>query len=321
MTLTHYIGGKLTGLTADFPPSLNYPENTTFINTETFQEFILVAGVWEEVGAVGFIVATGGVETTDGDFKVHTFSTIGSAENFEITSGQGNLQLLVIAAGGGASGAGAGAGGYLEVSDLFRTVGTFTVTVGDGGLGALSNGGTNGNKGEDSVFDNQTAEGGGFGGGLDTGGLGDSGGNGGSGGGTYKAGGASGVPGTGVVGQGFAGSIGINLDPDIPHGAGGGASEAGFNAPNQTTCGAGGDGKSSDIQQTGVFVFRAGGGGAGAIRSGAAGGAGGNGGGGQGTDTGGNGTVNTGSGGGGINSTGTGGDGGSGIVIVRYQFQ
>jgi len=52
MTLTHYIGGKLTGLTADFPPSLNYPNLTTFINFETFQEFILVAGVWEQIGAV-----------------------------------------------------------------------------------------------------------------------------------------------------------------------------------------------------------------------------------------------------------------------------
>lgn len=49
MTLTHYVGGKLVGLTVDFPPSLNYPENTTFINSETFSEFILVAGVWEAI--------------------------------------------------------------------------------------------------------------------------------------------------------------------------------------------------------------------------------------------------------------------------------
>jgi len=52
MTLTHYIGGKLTGLTADFPPSLNYPNLTTFINVETFQEFILVSGVWEQIGQI-----------------------------------------------------------------------------------------------------------------------------------------------------------------------------------------------------------------------------------------------------------------------------
>jgi len=51
MALTHYIGGKLVGLTADFPPSLNYPNLTTFINSETFIEYILVSGVWEQVGA------------------------------------------------------------------------------------------------------------------------------------------------------------------------------------------------------------------------------------------------------------------------------
>lgn len=54
MTLTHYIGGKLTGLTVDFPPSLNYPELTTFINSETFTEYILVAGVWEQVAKEEF---------------------------------------------------------------------------------------------------------------------------------------------------------------------------------------------------------------------------------------------------------------------------
>jgi len=55
MTLTHYVGGKLTGLTVDFPPSLNYPENTTFINSETFVEYILVAGVWEAIKEPAFL--------------------------------------------------------------------------------------------------------------------------------------------------------------------------------------------------------------------------------------------------------------------------
>jgi len=58
MTLTHYIGGKLTGLTVDFPPSLNYPNLTTFINTETFIEYILVSGVWEQVGVASPFVPT-----------------------------------------------------------------------------------------------------------------------------------------------------------------------------------------------------------------------------------------------------------------------
>ena len=52
MVLTHYIGGKITGDTADFdlPLSTNYPNLTTFINFETFIEYILVDGVWTQVG-------------------------------------------------------------------------------------------------------------------------------------------------------------------------------------------------------------------------------------------------------------------------------
>jgi len=59
LTLTHYVGGKLVGDTADFnlPLSINYPEFTTFINFETFREFILVSGVWE-------IMLTGDPPTT-----------------------------------------------------------------------------------------------------------------------------------------------------------------------------------------------------------------------------------------------------------------
>ena len=59
--------------------------------------------------------ATGGTITTDGNFKVHTFNSSGT---FQITSGSGDVQYLVVAGGGGAGGGngtnargGAGAGG------------------------------------------------------------------------------------------------------------------------------------------------------------------------------------------------------------------
>ena len=47
-----------------------------------------------------FITATGGTITTDGNYKVHTFNSSGT---FEVTSGSGNVQYLVVA-GGGSSG-------------------------------------------------------------------------------------------------------------------------------------------------------------------------------------------------------------------------
>jgi len=49
-------------------------------------------------GGAAFIEATGGTISEDGDFKVHSFSASGT---FEITSGTGDVQYLVISGGGG----------------------------------------------------------------------------------------------------------------------------------------------------------------------------------------------------------------------------
>ena len=55
-------------------------------------------------GATGptFIVATGGTITTNGNMKVHTFTSSGT---FQITSGIGTVTSLIVA-GGGAGGSG-----------------------------------------------------------------------------------------------------------------------------------------------------------------------------------------------------------------------
>ena len=55
-----------------------------------------------------FITATGGTITTNGKFKVHTFTSSGT---FQITSGAGKVASLVIAGGGGGGGVGGGGGG------------------------------------------------------------------------------------------------------------------------------------------------------------------------------------------------------------------
>lgn len=259
------------------------------------------------------MVATGGTITTDGDYKVHSFTSSGT---FTITTlGSDGIEYLVIAGGGaGASilGGGGGAGGYRTATGFTVSATSYTITVGGGG----SRTSASGNSGSDSIFSTITSTGGG-GGGRNT--AGD---DGGSGGGAYPYGGG-GSAGSGNTpstspSQGNDGGTG---NADESSGGGGGAGSVGGNASSGTG-GNGGSGSSSSI--TGSAVTRAGGGGGGAYSgTGGAGGSGGGGDGGAGGGTAPSGTTNTGGGGGGGSypSDGTGGNGGSGIVILRYKFQ
>ena len=265
----------------------------------------------------GIAVATGGTITTDGDYKVHSFTSNGTFEVTSITNTDPSLtgaataeiEYLIIA-GGGAGAAdgsttngngGGGAGGYIPGSALL-TAQTYAVVVGAGGVGALS---ANAVTGGDSSFNSITADGGG-GGGYYVNTPGEGGGSGGGGGATSGAGG-----GVTTAGFGNSGEAGYS-------GGGGGGGGAGEDGGTDAT-GQGGDGLASSI--TGSSVTRAGGGG-GSIPSGTAkvggdGGGGAGGSGGAGTD----GSANTGSGGGAGVSGGESGSGGSGIVIIRYKFQ
>ena len=265
----------------------------------------------------GISVATGGTITTDGDYKVHSFTSNGTFEVTSITNTDPTLtgaataevEYLIIA-GGGAGAAdgsttpgngGGGSGGYIPGSALL-TAQTYAVVVGAGGVGALS---ANAVTGGDSVFNSITADGGG-GGGYYINTPGEGGGSGGGGGATSGAGG-----GVTTAGFGNSGEAGYS-------GGGGGGGGAGEDGGTDAT-GQGGDGLASSI--TGSSVTRAGGGGgsipSGTAKVGGAGGGGAGGSGGAGTD----GSANTGSGGGAGVSGGESGSGGSGIVIIRYKFQ
>ena len=255
----------------------------------------------------GVMSASGGNSTaTDGDFKAASFTSNGTFT----PSVDGFVEYLVIA-GGGAGAAdgsttngngGGGAGGF-RTGMLPVAGGTgYSITVGAGGVGALS---ANAVTGGNSVFSTITSAGGG-GGGYYVNTPGEGGGSGGGGGANSGAGG-----GASPAGQGFAGEAGSSGQG----GGGGGAAETG----GADGTGQGGDGLASSI--TGSSVTRAGGG-AGSRASGGAraggtggGGAGGNGG------VGGDGSTNTGSGGGAGVSGGESGSGGSGIVIIRYKYQ
>jgi len=112
-------------------------------------------------GSSGFIAATGGSIATDGDYKVHTFTSSGT---LQITTGSGDVEYLVVGGGGGGGyniGGGGGAG-RVRSGTLSRSVGSYTVTIGAGGAGIITAGPAN--AGSSSVFDTITSEGGAGGG-------------------------------------------------------------------------------------------------------------------------------------------------------------
>jgi len=129
------------------------------------------------VGGVSIepITASGGTKIPSGGNIYHVF-TEPNSDNFVVSSGEGDIELLVIAGGGGGAtqhGGGGGAGGVLHHPGLTVTPGTYPVTVGGGGAGALpgpppSNGtGTYAANGSNSYFgppstpNGYTADGGG----------------------------------------------------------------------------------------------------------------------------------------------------------------
>jgi hypothetical protein len=259
--------------------------------------------------------------------------------NFSVVSGPANVITVpssnapptvdyLVVGGGGAGGyriAGGGGGGGFRTGSAFSvSPGTYTVTVGSGGVAGAGRGGN----GEDSVFGSITAAGGGGGATVCDGPT--SGANGGSGGGGSVCGGA-GAGGTGNTpstspAQGTNGGAGSDTNPYKGGGGGGGATNAGVAFSSASDRGQGGNGTASSI--TGTSVTYAGGGSGGSLDEtniGVAANLGGLGGGGNGAGPNQDATsggVNTGGGGGGggsASSSGkTGKQGGSGIVVLRY---
>jgi len=302
-----------------------------------------------------FITATGGTETTCGDYKIHTFTGPGTFTVTQIgnaptipTGGPNTIDYMVVAggAGGGNFGGGGGSGGWRAsdgtnsgcysagpaplvgcVSGVTASITAYPITVGAGGGGGGSptGCGNRGASGSNSVFSTITSAGGGGGGGTfaasNTGGSG-------GGGGFSPACGANGNTPPVSPPQGNDGGDGATGDP-YSRGGGGGSGGTGGNAGPNNVAGNGANGVASCISASPVTY--AGGGGGGSRPSGypataGSGGTGGGGAGGQGTD-GTNGTANTGGGGGGGGqetpsfACQTGGSGGSGIVIIRYKYQ
>ena len=276
-------------------------------------------------------------------YKVFTYLESGTFTIEQDTE----VDFLLVGGGGGGSGGasgsneggGAGAGGLIYQEGITFKAGTYTITVGEGGVEASN--------GEDSIISNMALAYGGGGGGLsrDDSLYNDNGKSGGSGGGARHMNGLGGQPFGGILyynrnikvtenttggpnNIGIFGNRGGNSGNNVgtKSGGGGGAGERGGDSeePNTGyTVGKGGDGKSYTIRDGITDIYYAGGGGS--SKSNVA--VGGLGGGGDGSYIleiiGQSGENNTGGGGGGTysgdNEVGS-SNGGSGIVIMRYKI-
>ena len=290
--------------------------------------------------AGSYIVASGGTETTSGDYKIHTFTSTGtftvSSVGNSIGGGAGVSYTVIAGGGSGGSGGssvtggGGGAGGFREGKNsgdpytasplnapagltLSASPGSYPITVGGGAASASAGGDTPGNVGNVSTFSTITSAGGG-GGGANAG-CGSAGGSGGGGKESDGVGHAGNTPPVSPP-QGNPGGNGSE-GGDFSGGGGGAGGTGGTGGPS-----VGGNGIATSI--TGSPVTRAGGGGA----SSGSGGPGGGGASGSSplwpspSPTAGiAGTDNTGSGGGASPNISNSGAGGSGVVIIRYKYQ
>jgi hypothetical protein len=289
-------------------------------------------------GQTALDVADGDVTITDslsGDYTIHTFNSSGT---FQITSGSGDVEWLIVAGGGGATtylGSGAGGGGMRTGTETGAGAGSYSVVVGGGGSGKSGDFGVLPTQGGTSSNGfGQSATGGGRGANVNSPNYTTAGGSGGAGGGAaydwypYSYGPAgSGNAGSYSPSEGADGGGNVNTGSyGVYGGGGGGGGGASGQTPTQAagpySGGIGGNGTASSI--SGASVTYAGGGGGGADGNGpqnVSGGSGGGGNGGTGSPSfpAGSGTANTGGGGGGSGAASAyGGSGGSGIVILRY---
>jgi hypothetical protein len=329
-------------------------QSVTFVYVDDTEGWKNVQDSTSNVTGNPNLIASGGTETTSGNYKIHTFTGPGTFTVCKVseTAADNTVSYLVVAGGGGSAGtgsmanptAGAGAGGFREFkgpvdcysasplngnpggTSITVTAQAYPITVGGGGSAGPSSDPKRGTPGVNSTFSTVTSHGGGTGG-HDSQRVADAGG---SGGGT---GGGSPVPCSSAGNtppvsppQGQPGGNSPGGPPDAGSGGGGGATAAGGAGGNPSSGGgAGGNGATTSI--SGSPVAYAGGGGGGANGSAGSGGGGVGGatanpaGGGSGTANRGGGAGGRGPGNPGNGTPGGGTTGGSGIVIIRYKFQ
>jgi hypothetical protein len=271
------------------------------INSTTGALEVYYLGYWSNIKSLGVSAASGGTIITEGNYKVHTFTT---GSNFIVSQAGSPFEILLVAGGGGGGhdvGGGGGAGGLIYQSTLELSATTYPITIGGGGAGSGSLSGTAGN-GVNTTGFGLTAIGGGGGANYTGSGSVSNGATGGSGGGgvgyTWPSNG-----GAGTAGQGFLGGNGVGTTSGTGGGGGGATAAGATGIVSGSGFAAGGTGFTSLISGTST-TYATGGRGGGDNWTGAASAA-----------------ANTGNGGDGQGIGSSGGSGGSGIVIIRYRYQ
>ena len=266
--------------------SLNNP-------TSDFNDQYLRSGKEAAGPNVKSFSASGGTETTypnpaGGTYRVHTFLPVGGPNTFVVSDKAGSVDILVVGAGGcgGSSpgrGGGGGAGAVIYKENHPATIGTHTITLGDGGQPLAPTPSYRGGPGGSTVALSLTAVGGGGGGGGPNDAIGptrpsEGPGSPGACGGGGSGGNATGAPGGATtVTPGHPGAADVESPPTgwgNPGGeasgpgaggaGGGGAGSAGSNngSPGSDACGAGGAGVQYSIRTGSNAYYGAGGGGA-----------------------------------------------------------
>ena len=259
------IGGSTVNATVD-----TQGVSITLVFIDSTRGWLVVNdGNQDQAPTATFISASGGTETTSGNFKIHTFTGPGTftVNTISPVAPNNTVDYLVVAGGGSGAyfGGGGGAGGLRYYAtglpspapatpinnnspapgtSIAVTASAFPITVGAGGAKQPSTP-NNGNSGSASSFSTVTSAGGGGGGAYapSTGNNGlDGGSGGGAGNGEGSPGGNGGSGNTPVVSpiQGNPGGTAGKRQPGQPTygagGAGGGAMAAGAGVP--TNCGA-----------------------------------------------------------------------------------
>ena len=162
MAIEYLDAKRIRGLSGDTKPT-NVPTGSIFMETNTQLYFWWDGSDWTRKALV---TATGGTITEVGDYAIHSFTTVGSSSFVVSKMAAGStIQVLVLAGGGGGGasngpmGGGGGAGGLCYQTGRAISVGTYTLTVGDGGTGGRSSTGActvqavHPNNGGNSTFD------------------------------------------------------------------------------------------------------------------------------------------------------------------------
>ena len=241
------------------------------------------SGLQSEAPTKEYVAATGGTESTVGDFKVHKFTGPGTFTVCSVGNacGSSTVEYLVVAGGGGGGahvGGGGGAGGFRNnfpspvSGGLSVSVQGYPITVGAGGSSGVCGAPTlsKGGSGANSVFSTITSAGGGGAGANYPCGVGLSGGSGGGGGhGTTSAptrfGGSGNTPPVSPP-QGNSGGQGTHSSPGYSGGGGGGSAAIGADGGTSPTAGGNG-GAGTQLNIDGNNYYWSGGGGGGTAQT------------------------------------------------------